>query len=205
MIRLYHWPRSSATRVHWALEELGAPYESVRLDGKKGEHRQAAYLTINPNGKVPALVDGDETFFESVAILLHLAERYGVEKGLWPRSGPDHAAAMSWTVWSIVELHAYGMQFVYHGCDSPVSYKPADRSAAAAEYTFGHLRRMLDMLEARLEGRDHVLGAFSLVDIPIVATLTFLSVLGVSEIPARPRLTAYMARCTSRPAFARAV
>jgi glutathione S-transferase len=204
MIRLYHWPRSSATRVQWALEELGVPYESVLLDAAKKEHRQAAYLAVNPNGKVPALVDGDCTLFESVAILLHLADRHGVEKALWPKAGPDRATATSWTVWSIVELHAYGRQYVYHGLDSPVSYGPADRSAAAAEYCLGHHRRMLDMLEARLEGREHVMGGFSLVDVPIASTLAFLSSLGVAEIRARPRLAAYLESCTGRPAFGRA-
>ena len=54
----------------------------------KGEHRAPAYLAINPNGKVPALVDDDQPYFESLAILLHLAETYGRERDLWPAAGP---------------------------------------------------------------------------------------------------------------------
>ena len=83
-IKLYSWPRSSASRVHWALEELGVPFELVTLDRHKGEHQAPAYLAINPNGKVPALVDDGQPYFESLAILLHLGETYGVDRALWP-------------------------------------------------------------------------------------------------------------------------
>ena len=64
-IKLYSWPRSSASRVHWALEELGVPFELVTLDRHKGEHQAPTYLAINPNGKVPALVDDGQPYFES--------------------------------------------------------------------------------------------------------------------------------------------
>lgn len=77
-IKFYSWPRSSGARVQWALEELGVGYEYVELDPKKQEHRTPQYLAINPHGKVPGLVDGDLTLFESGAILLYLGERYGV-------------------------------------------------------------------------------------------------------------------------------
>jgi Glutathione S-transferase, N-terminal domain len=62
-IRFYGWPRSSASRVHWALEELGVPHEHVVLDRAKNEHHDPAYLAINPNGKVPALVDDGQPYF----------------------------------------------------------------------------------------------------------------------------------------------
>jgi len=86
-IRFYSWPQSSGFGAHWALEELGLAYEYVKLDRDKNEQRSPEYLAINPNGKVPALVDGPESYFESLAILLHLADRYGAERGLWPASG----------------------------------------------------------------------------------------------------------------------
>ena len=85
-IRLYGWPRSTASRVHWALEELGVKYEFVTLDRKKGENRTPEYLAINPTGKVPGLVDGGQAYFESTAITLHLGETYGAERGLWPKA-----------------------------------------------------------------------------------------------------------------------
>ena len=61
---------------HAALEEIGAPYELVLLDIAKGEHRQPSYLKVNPKGRVPALIDGDEVLTESAAILSHLVDKH---------------------------------------------------------------------------------------------------------------------------------
>jgi len=100
-IQLYSWPRSSGTRIACALEKLNIPYQYVEVDREKQEHRLPRYLAVNPHGKVPALVDGGETYFESAAILLHLGYRYGTAKRLWPEpSDPNHADALCWTVWA---------------------------------------------------------------------------------------------------------
>src|SRR5580765_2624054 len=131
-IKFYSWPMSSGARTQWALEELGVPYEYVQLDRSKGEHRAPAFLAINPNGKVPALVDDGVAYFESLAIALHLGERYGVERGLWPRDGKDHADALSWSVWAMMELQYNLREYMYHGLATPISYKPEGQSKAAA-------------------------------------------------------------------------
>ena len=203
-IKLYSWPKSSGTRISWALEELGLPYETVMLDPKKQEHRAAGYLAVNPHGKVPALVDGSQTFFESGAILLHLGTKYGVEKNLWPAGGGQaRADAISWTVWSVAELGPYMMQYLYHGLDTPVSYKREDRSKAAAEYTLSQFNRQLDALEARLADREHLLGAFSLVDIAAASWLIFGSALGLN-LDRHSRVSGWRKRCADRPALKRA-
>lgn len=204
MIRLYSWPHSSGTRVSWALEELGLPYEYVALDGRKGEHRSPEYLAVNPHGKVPALVDGELRFFESLAILLHLGTRYGVEKNLWPAGRTQaRADAVCWTVWAVAELGAYMMQYLYHGLDTPVSYKPEDRSKAAAEYCLSQLNRMFDALEARLQGREYLLGNFSLADVAAVSLLDVGTRLGLG-LERTPRVAAWCGRCRERAAFKRA-
>jgi glutathione S-transferase len=201
-IRFYSWPRSSGSRVHWALEELGVPYEYVKLDREKKEHRAPDFLAVNPNGKVPALVDDGEPYFESLAILLHLGEKYGVGKKLWPAGGMERAEALSWTVWSTTELSSYMMQYLYHGLDTPMSYKPEQRSKATAEWNHLNFSAHLDMLEARLRGRQFVMGSFSLCDIPIASTLRFGTMVGVS-LGDHPAVTAWLKRCSERPALAR--
>ena len=205
-IRLYGWPHSSASRARWALEELGVAYEWVELNRKRGDNRAPEYLAVNPVGKVPGLVDGGQPYFESVAIILHLGEAYGVERGLWPAAdaGAARAEALCWTVWGMTELHAYMMQWLYHGADTPVSYAPADRSKASAEYNHGQYLRNLDALEARLAGRDYILGgAFSLADIPAASSLLVGRDLGGST-EGRNNIDAWLGRCRARPAFARA-
>lgn len=203
-IKLYSWPRSSGTRVAWALEELGVAYEYVELDAKKQEHRSPKYLTVNPHGKVPGMVDGDQSFFESGAMLLHLGTKYGVEKNLWPAGGGQaRADAVSWTVWAGTELGPYMMQYLYHGLDSPVSYKPQDRSKAAADYNLLQFNHCLDALEARLEGREYLLGAFSLVDVAAASWLGFGAMFG-AKLDRHSRVAAWSKRCAERPALKRA-
>jgi glutathione S-transferase len=203
-IELYSWPQSSGTRVAWALEELGVPYKYVELDGKKQEHLSPKYLAVNPHGKVPALVDDGQRFFESAAILLHLGDKYGVEKKLWPAPGTQaHADALCWTVWAIGELMAYMMQYLYHGLDTPVSYRPQDRSKAAAEYCLSQVRRQLDALEAQLREREFLFGGFSLADVAAASVISMGTTFGLG-LENHPRTAAWCQRCTNRPAFKRA-
>jgi len=203
-IKLYSWPMSSGTRIAWALEELALPYQYVPLDAEKQEHRSPEMLAINPHGKVPALVDGERKLFESGAILLYLGNRYGTAKGLWPEpKGQAHADAVCWTVWAMTELGTYMMQYLYHGLDSPVSYEPEDRSKAAAAYNRAQLDRLLDTLETRLEGRDYLMGGFSLVDVAAASWLLLGTQLGL-PLEGHPRVAAWCKRCAERPAFKRA-
>jgi glutathione S-transferase len=203
-IKLYSWPRSSGTRVSWALEELGVPYEYIQLDGQKGEHRTPQYLAINPQGKVPGLVDGGINLFESGAILLHLGDKYGIEKKLWPAgSGQARADAICWTVWAMADLGNYLLQYAYHGLDSPVSYKPEDRSKACAEYNHSQVMRGLDALQARLKEREYLLGSFSLADIPAASWLQLGHMFGM-RIDSHPPVADWLKRCGERPACQRA-
>jgi glutathione S-transferase len=202
-IRLYGMPNSTAGRVRWALEELGASYDYVELDRGKGETRTPEYLAINPTGKVPGLVDGGQRYFESAAIILHLGETYGRERGLWPAAEPARAEALCWTIWGTTELNAYMMQWLYHGCDTPVSYAPADRSRATADYNQGQFLRNLDALEARLSSGEYLLGgAFSLADIPGAAALLNGLALG-GKFEGHRNVAAWLERCRARPAFRR--
>ena len=203
-IELHSWPRSSGTRIAWALEELGVPYAYVEVDGKKKENLSPKYLALNPQGKVPALVDGEQRFFESLAILIHLAHKYGIERKLWPSAGgQDRADALCWTVWAMTELGPYMMQYLYHGMDTPVSYKPEDRSKATAAYNKSQLDRLLDALETRLAGRDYLVGTFSLVDVAASSGLLFGTMLGL-PLDRWPRTAGWCKRCAERPALKRA-
>jgi glutathione S-transferase len=204
-IQLHSWPGSSGTRVSWALEELGISYEYIELDGKKLEHRAPQYLAVNPHGKVPALVDGSVTLFESGAILLYLGDKYGVERNLWPDigGGQTHADAMCWTVWAMADFGNYMMQFAYHGLDSPVSYKLEDRSRACAEYNRSQFVRGLDALQTRLQDREYLLSDFSLADIAVASLLQVGGMCGIN-VDSHSRVADWLRRCSDRPACRRA-
>lgn len=204
-IQLHSWPRSSGTRISWALEELNLPYDFIEVDREKQEHRSPRYLAMNPHGKVPTLIDGEQVYFESAAILLHLGYRYGAAKQLWPAAGDaKHAEALCWTVWATTELGNYMMQYLYHGLDSPVAYQPGDRSKACAEYNHSQFMRCLGALEARLESRQYMLGDnFSLVDLAAASWLQLGTMLGLG-LGSHARVAEWTRRCAERAAFKRA-
>ena len=81
MIKLFEYSKSRSVRIHWLLKELGAEFESVSIDLRKGEQFSPEYKKIHPLGKVPAIQDGDLTLFESAAICNYICESY-FEKGL---------------------------------------------------------------------------------------------------------------------------
>ena len=199
-IKFYSWPMSTGSRTSWALEELGVPYEYIEV--KRGDHKQPDFLAINPNGKVPALVDDGIAYFESLAIALHLGERYGVERKLWPSIAKDRADALSWSVWGVVELQYNLREYIYHGLASPISYKPEQQSKAAAEHNLGVTKKHFTMIENRLADREHICGAFTLVDTVVGSTLRLGAMMGV-KLDGFPRVDAYMDRLSKRPAHAK--
>src|SRR4051812_25850253 len=203
-LKLYYWPRSSATRVQWALEELGVPYEKARLDRERGENRTPEYLAISPHGNVPALVDGDAKIFESAAILIHLGQRYGVEKGLWPKSPAEASEALVWCVWSSSELNFQRIGYALQTLDAPFTLPKEDRNPKVAErFRTGYYAR-IGVLESRLAGKEYLVGnAFSLADVAIAQSVAgSVARLGL-PVAEHKNVTAWVERCSARPAFQR--
>lgn len=201
-LKFYYSPMSSSTRVHWVLEELEVPYEKVKVDLNAGAQRDPAYLALNPNGKVPLLVDDGTPIFESVAILIHLAETYGVEKGLYPASGPERATALKWLGWGSVTLWETVSRILRNTSDR---FPAEEKSAAAAETAKKDAGVCLAILDKELEGKEYLLGSkFSLVDASLAAYGPFLARLGVDFGPYKA-VNAWIGRCMTRPALARAM
>ena len=106
---IYGVPGSRAIRSLWAIEEVGIEYTHVPTHFIK-DSKTDEYLSINPNGRIPALVDGDLTLFESMAINLYLTKKYAPV--LYPVSEGDQAKAIQWSVWAISEIEPQQMQIV---------------------------------------------------------------------------------------------
>lgn len=199
MSLVFHYaPMSSAVTTHWVLEELGVPYDKVKLDLAAGDTRKPAHLAINPNGKVPVIVHDGTPVFESAAISIYLGETFGVARGLFPEPGPRRGPALGWIVWANVSL-GEAMSRVMHNSSPQI---PAERhNAKALEVAREDLGKLLRVLDGALAGKPYLLGAeFSLADAHVASWTAFLTMRGIVLEP-YPQVAAWTARCTARPAF----
>ena len=103
-MKLYYNPKSLATITKWALDEIQTDYELVPIEFEKGEHKSPAFLAINPAGKLPALQDGDQNIFESVAIGLYLAEKFPEANLAPPVGSPERGRFLSLMVFATSQL-----------------------------------------------------------------------------------------------------
>jgi glutathione S-transferase len=199
-LTFYYSPMSSATRIHWALEELGIPYEKVKVDIRAGAQKAPEYLKVNPNGKVPAIVDDGTPMFESLAILLHLGDKYGVAKKLWPAPGtPAHAHALTWATWGTVTLGTAIFRVVSNTADRfPAEMKNAKVAEAAKKEVDG----LFAILDRELAGKEYLGGAsFSLLDVAVASMVTFGRMVAGMDMSAHKNVDAWSQRCTARPAM----
>jgi glutathione S-transferase len=189
---------SRAFRPLWMLEELGVPYENIPTHFATGDTRKPEFLAINPNGHIPALVDGDVKLFESLAITLYLARKYG--GGLWPNNVEDEGRAFQWSFWAITELEEPLLIMLMHGAMLP----PAQRDAAKAADAKARLAKPLDVLEGALRGRAVLVGTqFGVADLNVASVLSWARMLRV-DLTRWPWVDAWLARCLDRPAAKKA-
>lgn len=218
MVQLFGEANSRAFRSLWMLEELGVAYQHVKTDVHNGETRKPEFLAINPNGHVPALLDGELRLWESMAINLYLARRYG-RPPFWPESEQDQARVVQWSFWAVNECEREGFTVLFMRGDEqfarwrewsrsqefrethPQSIVPSEESAAAAEAA---LKIALGVLDTELHGRDYILGAhFSAADLNVASILVSVLLAKVDLSP-QPNVAAWLGRCAARPAVARA-
>jgi glutathione S-transferase len=198
-LTFYYSPQSSASPVHWTLEELGIPYEKVKIDLKANQQKQPEYLKLNPNGRVPLLVHDGVPIFESAAIQLYLGEQFGVQKGLYPPPGPQRGEVMKWVIWtnaSIGEALSRVGRNLGH-------WAPEDeRNAKAGARARAEVEEHLKILEEALAGKEYLVGdRFSIADLHLASWMEYVRMMGFDLAP-YPRLTAWVARCSARPACA---
>ncbi len=156
MIDLYTWTVPNGRKIAIALEELGIPYTAHGINLGKGEQKSPDYLKVNPNGKVPAIIDHDTgiRMMESGAILLYLAQKTGK---LMP-SGDKYWEAMEWLMWQMGGLGPMLGQ-VHHF----VKYNKGLSEYSEDRYT-AEMNRLYGVLDARLADREFVVDDISIVD-----------------------------------------
>lgn len=184
-------------RPMWLLEEAGMPYEVCYLEPGSGLHTEA-YLAMNPFGKVPVMKDGDFTIFESAAICLYLADRYGA---LIPRHGtPERSLHDQWLFAAITNFEFNSMRIF--ACDATMA--PGAETDRKRQNAIDFLHAFLPGLERRLSGSACLNGHdFQLCDLFLSAILRYPFDRGV--LGQYPALSAYLGRNLNRPAFLVAV
>lgn len=200
-MKLYFNKFSRGTRPRWLLEELGVPYELVNVDMRAREHKSEAYLRVHPLGKVPAMEFDGEPMIESAAICMHLADLFP-EAGLAPAVGtPDRARYYEAVLFAMTTLEPLVAKVAEHapgGMGAPERRDPAQEAEARAA-----LGTVLDVIEAWIGEASFLCGErFTAADVVLGSVLAWGARLGIGAD--RPRLAAYVARLTARPAFQRA-
>lgn len=207
MIDLYFAPTPNGWKASIMLEECGLDYRPHLVRLSEGDQFSADFLAISPNAKIPAIVDhapspdwGDAPVpvFESAAILLYLSEKTG-------RFAPDPADKrarkdlMEWLFWQVGNQGPMGGQLSHFR-----NYAPQDQREYGFRRYLGEYDRNLGVLENRLEGRDYVLGDYSIADMLIFPWAFIAKPLGAS-LEAFPRVADWRARIKARPAVQRAI
>ena len=194
-MKVYFAPDSRAVRTVWLLEEIGLPYELERFTLGQKEMRGPEYTKINPNGRVPTLIDGETLITESTAIAQYLGAKYA--PGLVPGTdAPNFATYLQW-------LHyAEGMIMppVNNYVVETILLPPERRNEALAKRAMKVLNRALDAAEAHMEGREFIAGDFTIAD-TITGHAVIVSRRLGADFSQRPNLSAYANRLEDRPAF----
>lgn len=202
-MKLYNSPGSpNALRVRAVMHELGLAVEIVDVNIAKGENRTPEYLAINPNGKVPTLVDGDLIIWESRAINAYLAS-LKTEAGLYPADPKKRAIIDQWSYWQAIHLGPSMQKIAFERVQKKAFGRgDADEAAIAGDLkTVGDL---LPVLDAALAGRQWIAGDLSLADFALATT--FILRKGASlGVEAYPNVTAWIERLEARPSWERAI
>jgi GST-like protein len=201
MLKFYYSGAPNPTKIALFLEEAGLSYEPVPVDTRKGEQHKPEFLAVNPNAKVPAIVDGDVTVFDSNAILLYLAEKTG--KFLPPKSDKLRAELLSWLMFVGTGVGPYSGQSVHFRHYAPDKEK---NEYAVNRYAF-EAQRHYGILDARLAKQKYMVGdTYTIVDMDVWGWARLIpTVLGEPSWAKFPNLKRLVDEISARPAAQRAV
>ncbi|AMJ60451.1 glutathione S-transferase N-terminal domain-containing protein [Bosea sp. PAMC 26642] len=206
-IQLYSLPTPNGVKVSIALEELGLPYEPHLIDIGKNETWGPEFLSLNPNGKIPAIIDPDGPggkpfgLFESGAILVYLAEKTGK---LLPKDAAQRYETIQWVMFQMAAVGPiFGQLGFFHkfaGKDYE-DKRPRDRYVAES-------KRLLGVLETRLAGRDWIMGdEYTIADISLLGWVRnlvgFYDAGGLVDYASLKNVPAWLERGLARPAVQR--
>jgi glutathione S-transferase len=195
---IYGVARTRAFRALWVAEELGIAYEHKPIEIGDAGARTPEFLTLNPNGRLPVIVDGDFVLPESLAITLYLAKKHGLGT-LYPARLEDEARVWQWSFWAIAEVDRGVNIWSLHAVRLP----PAERNAALREEALSVVAGPFRVLDAAVTEQPYLLGSdFTIADLNVAAVISRAADM---DLAAWPHLKAWLMRCLDRPAASAAL
>jgi glutathione S-transferase len=193
MTKLHGTSRSRSARSLWALEELGVPYEHLPMPTT--DAKSPAHLKLNPNGHVPVLEDDGAVVWESMAINLYLADKYG-KNSMWPPEPAGRAEAYKWSFWAMTEVEPHLITIMRNR----VMNAPENRDEKAAQAAVEALKAPLNALEGSLKGKEYLLGKnFTIADLNVAAVMSWIPMMKL-DLSAWPNVAAWLQKCLGREA-----
>ncbi|HEX3502527.1 MAG TPA: glutathione S-transferase family protein [Xanthobacteraceae bacterium] len=192
-LQIYGVARTRAFRALWVAEELGIAYEHRPMEIGDGGARTPEFLALNPNGRLPVVVDGGFVLPESLAITLYLAKKYSLG-GLYPARLEDEARVWQWSFWAIAEVDRGVNIWSLHAVRLP----SAERNGALREEALKVIAAPFRVLDDAVADEPYLLGsAFTVADLNVAAVISRAVDMDLS---AWPHLKAWLMRCLDRPA-----
>jgi glutathione S-transferase len=197
MLQLYGNPASRAMRCLWMLEEIGEPYQLIEKSTRADDLQVPEYLRLNPNARIPTLVDGAAVIWESMAINIYLAQKY---------PGPMHCSspellgkAAQWSFWAMLELEELLLELMNHRAVLP-EYA---RDPSIAQRSELLLQKPLRVLNGSLAERQFLAGdGFTLADLNLASILVWGKMARL-DLSAHPNVARWLNVCLTRPAYRR--
>jgi glutathione S-transferase len=192
-LRIYGIARTRAFRALWMAQELGLDHEHLPIEIGEAGARAPEFLAINPNGRLPFIVDDGFVLFESLAITLYLAKKHSYGK-LYPATLQGEARAWQWSFWAISEVDRGVNIWSLHAVRLP----PAERDTQKRDEALAVLAAPFKVLDAAVAPQPYLLGEnFTVADLNVAAVISRAIDMDLSAVP---HLKSWLTRCLERPA-----
>jgi glutathione S-transferase len=193
-LKIYGIPQSRALRCLWMARELGVAFENIPVHFTK-TRESPELMEVNPNARIPAIDDGGFRLYESMAINLYLAKKYGAGKDFAARNLEEEALATQWSFWVMSEIERPVLALMLN----QLGMRPLDAESLAQHRK--DLDRPLTVLETQLKDQDWIMGGrFTVADLNVAAVMCWAKTAKL-DLSATPRVADWLRRCMARPAF----
>jgi glutathione S-transferase len=202
-MKLYYIPTTRAVRPRWLLEEMELSYELVQVNSAL--MRQPDYRQLHPHAKVPVLIDGEVTLYESAAICAYLADRYPEKQCAPDPQSPERGSYYQWLFYAMVTLEPPVEQYMFNKLPQlPEGLLPSEkRSSLPAPEALRWFEKVCEPLEGALQNQAYLVGdRLTAADVVAGGVLMWALRLGMMQRPSPVRN--YIERLMARPAFLRA-